>query len=383
MKKFVSMLMAAILLLSMIPAATADTVIDPKEDRKIEIQQAGLNETAEGVSPTTGLTLADLETPEGFAGLAVTGRYMPMLVQIDNFNGGIGYRAPWGVSYVDVVYETPLERSGATRLSFLFSDLIPDSVGPVRSARIGHVWLREEWDAGFLYFGQQEHHKADAKEELRQLGAVKKGLAFTGMAGAWVEKGYYNRRKGLQPPHNVDANAAGMYAMIDPELVAPNHAFRFTDAMPEGDAADEIRIDTGKAGYGSNLIYDVDSNLYFRYMRSGKGNLTAYEDFDTNEHIGFANVIVQFAEVEWGGSQIPITYHVGEYYKTGKGEKSIGGNADFFMGGVHMKGYWNRADMESRTVFYTEDGQEVELQRGKTLVVIVDSERWEVSYKAY
>ena len=53
------------------------------------------------------------------------------------------------------------------------------------------------------------------------------------------------------------------------------------------------------------------------------------------------------------------------------------------MGGVRVKGYWNREDMESRTVYYTEDGKEVELQRGKTLIVIVDSERWKVSYTAY
>jgi len=39
--------------------------------------------------------------------------------------------------------------------------------------------------------------------------------------------------------------------------------------------------------------------------------------------------------------------------------------------------------MEDRTVFYTEDGKELELQRGKTLIVVVDSKLWEVSYTAY
>ena len=53
------------------------------------------------------------------------------------------------------------------------------------------------------------------------------------------------------------------------------------------------------------------------------------------------------------------------------------------MGGVHVEGYWQRESMESRTVFYTADGQELQMQRGKTLIVVVDSKNWEVSYQAY
>ena len=51
------------------------------------------------------------------------------------------------------------------------------------------------------------------------------------------------------------------------------------------------------------------------------------------------------------------------------------------MGGVHVKGYWQRDDMASRTVFYGEDGQEIELQRGKTLIVVADKDNWEISYQ--
>ena len=94
MKKIVSLLLIAALLISLLPAAMADTVLDPKEKRKIKLQKVTLNEAEEGISPTTGLPLEDLEIIEGFAGLAVTGRYMPMLVQIDNTDGGVDLRAP-------------------------------------------------------------------------------------------------------------------------------------------------------------------------------------------------------------------------------------------------------------------------------------------------
>ncbi|MBR2718181.1 MAG: DUF3048 domain-containing protein [Clostridia bacterium] len=382
MKKMISLLLLATLLLAAVPAF-ADTVIDPREKRDIALQEVQVNQAEEGVSPTTGLLLDDLEDIVGFAGLAVTGRYMPMLVQIDNTDGGVDKRAPWGASYADIVYETPLYKAGNTRLSYLFSDLIPDSVGPVRSARLGHVWLREEWDAGFLYYGYQEFEKADCKAELRKWDVEKKGLAFSGTVGEGKKwKKYYTRRKGVASPHNVDANVSAMYDLIPADFVPRNHTFLFTDAIPEGEIVDEIRINTGHEAYSSALIYDVDTNLYYRYMGVGD-NLIAYEDKDTTEHIGFANVIIQFAEVEWPRVDAPVTFHVGKKYYDNTGSYEVGGNAEYFMGGVRVKGCWQRKSMEDRTVFYTEDGKELALQRGKTLIVVVDSDLWQVSYAAY
>ena len=383
MKKLMSMLLAMVLLLSLVPTAFADTVIDPNEKRNIALTEVGVNEMQEGISPTTGLNLSDLEVVDGFAGQAVTGRYMPMLVQIDNTDGGVDVRSPWGASYADIIYETPLYSSGNTRLSFLFSDLIPDSVGPVRSARLGHVWLREEWDAGFVFYGQQEYEETNAKAELSKWKVNGKGLAFSGIVSEtkpW--KKYYNRRADLASPHDVDANVAAMYGLIDPNFEARNHTFLFTDEIPQGEPADEVRINTGHPAYSSALIYDLESNLYYRYMGTGD-SLVAYVDQDTYEQLGFANVIIQFAEVDWFAKDAPVAYQVGKKYFNGKGTYEVGGNADFFMGGVRVKGYWQRKDMESRTVFYTEDGQELELQRGKTLIVVVDSEMWQVSYQAY
>ncbi len=396
MKRVLSVILALVLLLSAASALAEDgmTRIDPNEKRGIKIKEVGLNEVEEGISPTTGLSLADLEAPDGFAGLAVTGRYMPMLVQIDNTDGGVDNPdgknvSPWGASYADIVYETPLHSRGMTRISFLFSDLIPDSVGPVRSARMGHVWLREEWDCGFLFYGQQEYAKTNVRKEFSKLGADEKGVLFSGMVSAskpW--KQFYTSRKGSTRPHHVDANVAAMSELIPETHVAPNHAFKFTDEYPtEGDTAELLTVrwvyekkNQAMLHYGSNLEYDYDSNMYYRYMRYGDDETIPYEDRDTQEQLAFANVIVQFIDVDYTRSDAPIAYHVGEYYYKGKGDKSAEGNADFFMGGKHIAGYWKREDMESRTVFYGPDGEEIELQRGKTLIICCPDYTW-VDYK--
>lgn len=362
MKKISIMIIAVLLMLSLCVAATADTVIDPKENRGIKLQPVGLNEVEDGISPTTGLPLEDYDQMNGFAGLAITGRYQPMLVQIDNSDGGVNDLAPWGATYADIVYESPLHSSGFTRISFLFSDLIPDSVGPVRSARVGHTWLREEWDAGFLYYGGQTMKGSNIEEEFKKYGATKKGVLFSGTVGSgkpW--KQYYTRRSGVAAPHNVDANVAAMYDLIPADHECPNHTFLFTDDYPEeGDIVDEIELNWNNAiHYGSTFIYDVDANVFYRYMRYEGGELIPYEDRDSGDQLSFSNVIIQYTTVSYNGSSAaPVTTHVGE------------GNADFFMGGVHIAGYWKRDDMSSRTVFYGPDGNEIQLQRGKTFISI-------------
>ena len=255
MKRIICLVLAFVLTLSMATAAFADTTIDATKKRGIKLKKVTENEVEEGISPTTGLTLADYDAPDGFAGLAVTGRYLPMMVQIDNSDGGVNEVAPWGASYADVVYETPLYSKGFTRISYIFSDLIPDSVGPVRSTRVGHAWIREEWDAGFLYYGTQEYAKTSVKEQFKKYGATKKGVIFSGTDGAnKAHKKYYSVRKGITAPHNKDANVAAISDLVPETHVAPNHAYLFTDDVPDGDDATEVIVNWDAIHYGSATL---------------------------------------------------------------------------------------------------------------------------------
>ncbi len=381
MRKVIMAMLVLLLAMGIMAASGAETVIDPKAERGIALQMVGGNETPEGVSPTTGRTLADLPEPEGFAGLAITGRYMPMLVQIGNDSGGVGDRAPWGIAYADILYETPLTRNEATRMTAVFSDLIPDSVGYVRSARVGHVWIREEWDGGFLYYGQQEVDGSDVKAEFRKTGATTKGVLFSGTAGGTAWKHLYTTRRRLKSPYNMDANVAAMSAMIPEEHVATNHAFRFTDEAPKGDPANYVYVDwgNGASNYASRLVYREEWGGYIRNV--GRDRSVWYADRDAAEGaIAFQNVIVQFTRVEYNHNNMlkPFVYVIGEDGAPAEG------NADFFMGGVHVAGYWKRDSMSSRTVYYGPDGQEIALQRGRTLIIIFPDDGADgksVSYK--
>lgn len=384
MKKILSILLCLMLLGS---AAMAEIQLNGGENRNIVINEAEPNDPEPGVSPVTGRYLDEVFAAyyqDGFSGQAITGRYMPVLMQIDNSDGGIGYddagkpnynRAPWGVEYTDVIYETPLYRDGDTRLTFLFSDIIPDEAGPCRSARLFHAWLREEWDCGFAFYGQQTYTATNVEAEFKKYGATEKAdglLLFSGTVGTnhpW--KQYYDsyQRVQLSKPHHVSANLSAMVSLIPPTFEAANHTWLFTDKVPDGDDAEVIYVNwaTGpKSVHNSIIEWDEDDEVYYRYMvnPNGKENVYSSSRFSPNGQnpITFSNVIVQFTKMEWGRYDAPNPTVLGT------------GNADYFMGGKHFAGVWERKEMSDRTVFYDEEGEEIKLQRGRTLIIVMDYE---------
>lgn len=419
MKKPAILILALILILNATAALADPTVIDGITPRKIEIHKAGLNPSADemiaqGISPTTGRKLEYITCPEGFAGAAVTGVYQPMMVQISNDKNGIGLTedgklyavAPVNGSYADVVYEACQGYGGSeTRMSMIFSDTIPDYVGFLRSTRLTHVRLRQEWDCVFCTSG---YSNADVPKEwiaMRVMNPAnaskdKPGIVYVGDVGInkpW--KIFVRRLNGIKTVNNELFELAKILSDVVPKDHVPaNHTWKFTDEKPvEGDKAEIIYVTFGhKYNTDSRLEYDEDENIYIRYTAVEKAPDQPYRESvlldpeDTNEKrngvlsyrtkardrvpgntITFSNVIVQGINMRWKGGSRPDPKLVGT------------GNADYFMGGKHIAGVWEREDINSRTVFYGPDGEEIELQRGRTLIILMgyNNKPSQVSYE--
>lgn len=378
MRKIVSVILVIVLAFSLVIPALAEstkpnsyslpldgTVLQDQADRAIQPATApARNPIIPGESPTTGLSWS--------------GVYLPMLVQISNptgtvkYNGksvqsaGVGNRAPWGGQYADVVYEGILYRTGQTRISFLFSDSldegVPTSVGPVRSARIGHVLLREEWQSGFIYAGGPHREENNIAEMFTQLGASNKGILFDLLTNKWDE--YRQRVKGLKSPDNLDANVVGLRDMIPTDYSSSARAFLFADASPYTDGYDiayNVNLDWGHEDYISHFVYDENDNLYYRY--SGDAPYMSYasasdRDESTSTWMSFSNVIIQRVGYDYTNNSkiMPVMRSVGK------------GNADIFIGGRYIPGYWQRDAEDGPTIFYDDKGNEIQLTRGKTFI---------------
>lgn len=323
-------------------------------------------------------------------GLPWEGDYLPMLVQIGNQEGnaqvngrtiqsaGIGKRAPWGLQYADIVYEETVLNMGGTRFSALFSDCFAQGqpsgeVGPVRSTRVGQLLLREEWKSGFVYGGGfggvLRWNDKETWEMLRQTGALEQGVLLDTRNRDLVA--LRHRVKGVKSPNNLSVDLIGLRNTIPTDFVSQPRPFLFADESPyiSGYAlTDTIHLDWGDKYTISHFSYNASQNVYTRFCGAGikEAKWVPFTSFATvedrsEEHqqtLTFSNVIVQ---------RVAYTYPDNTIFRVEM--QSIGqGNADIFISGRYIPGYWVRTSIADPTVFYDDQGNELVLNRGKTFI---------------
>ncbi len=314
---------------------------------------------------------------------------MPMLVQMDNAVGkttagtrevraaGVGKTAPWGAQYADVIYEIAISDLN-TRLAMLFSDCFAQGqprggVGPVRSTRVAQLLLREEWQGGFVHAGGSYGWQPEsAAELLNQTHADQQGVLFNVLR--IVDPNIRSRVKGVKAPGNLNVDIAALRAMIPAEHNARPRAFRFTDETTYGEGyapASVIHLDWGSKDWISHFVYNAETGHYLRYCGAGvkperwaEFKSFAAVDDRIEEHMAslpFANVIVQ-----------RVAYDVAGRTKATPDAGLVGqGNADVFIGGRYIAGYWIRRSIAERTVFYDDTGAELRLLRGRTFIAML------------
>ena len=345
MKKLLSLVMAIALILSM-SAASADPIsVDGLAKRNIKINEAGLNPSADEmiaqmISPTTGRKLDAIEYPDGFVGTAVTGVYQPILVQISNAGGGVNAdskgrptTAPINAQYADVVYEACQANSSnggtLTRFSMLFSDTVPDYVGFVRSTRSTHPRIRQEWDCAFVTSG---YSSADVPQEWKNFGVMNPQSATPDNPGLVYVQNYpkvwakymYHCTNIYDANDHVYQLANIVQNVIPKDHVPANHTFKFTDEVPAGGDSGEIVYIT----FGGGTKTDSRS----KNVNGSRVVMVEPDDRVYGDLVTFTNVIVQGITMNWRGSERPDPELTGT------------GNADYFIGGKHYTGVWQRKD---------------------------------------
>lgn len=387
MRKTISTLLACLLLVAQGLAlgdeadytlpTKGTTVLQNMPDRKIAVHgAASAREPAAGESPVTGLPWQ--------------GEYLPMLVQIGNLtatakvNGrdvkasGIGKNSPWGMQYADILYEELITGGGATRFTMLMSDCFArgeptGGVGPVRSCRAGPLMLREEWQAGLVYgggvMGAFRRTDDSASLLLAQTGVQALGVLFDTRESRYKDLRY--RVKGVKAPNNLNVDVAAMRELIPDTYVSTPHPFLFKDGLTYGDGyatAGVIHLDWGYKYNISHFLYDESANVYLRYCGAGvkAARWALFTTFvsaldrseESRQPLAFRNVIVQ------------RTAYAGESYNAAMPVvQSVGaGNADIFLDGRYIPGYWVRLSLTSPTVYYDDRGNELQLGRGTTYI---------------
>ncbi len=277
----------------------------------------------------------------------------PLVVSIDNVGGAIPQS--W-LSKADMIYEFPVE-GRQTRLQAIYYSEFPEEFGPLRSVRPYFVDLAREYDAIHLGNGWSP----EAKNYLLSgvipyINGMNSGLDF-----------YRHPEKAA--PHNSYLAWSEVKSTIDQkgwwgekQEIEPFEFLTNTDVAP-GEYIGKVYFKYSSSK--CEFTYDRVKNTYVRTVNGNK-----YIDLETGESIETSNIIVQ-----------KVSSRVLDNKGRLKIDLCAGGEAMLFTNGKMITGTWERAGLDSRTVFKDSEGNEFKLSVGTTWVEVTD-QSCSVTYEA-
>ena len=307
------------------------------------------------VQPTTTVPEVSIEPQKELSpttGLEGSEKYMPIAVMIENSEAA---RPQAGIQAADIVYEALAEGS-ITRFMCIFNDNYPERVGPVRSARIYFIKMQQEWDSMFVHYGGPD----DSGKESYIYGKAADHIQnrINGIQGKWTS--YFWRDNSRKAPHNVYTNLVKDAEVFDYQPEVREMQF---DAQKEysGQTVKKISLPYLGGEDFVNYTYDAQKDVFLRAMGS-----KAFTDQTTGSQVEVKNIIVQY-----------VDYYVIKNDSSGRRNAKLtgSGDAEFFIGGKHIKGTWERESYDSPTIYRDEDGQEIVLRPGNTWIQMHPEEK--------
>lgn len=304
----------------------------------------------------------------------------PVAVMVNNIANSQrqNARPQRGIGSADLLIEAKVE-GGITRLCAVFSDAdsIPE-VGPLRSGRDQFLQLLMPWN--ILYYHDGESIFCTQFIHVYNYS----GLNIGG-------KNYFNTPVHPHVAHRIKRNENVAYehteftsakeikqAAADAGigLTYPYEGtfFRFadyrTDAvndLADAPSARSILI-THSASYKTSFAYNSWNRNYKMSMYSNRTKkFEAAVDELTGKQLTFANVVVCFAN---------IAAYAGDSHDVQEVQYIEGGQAYLFTSGGVQTGRWEKGHPTHPIRLYTDAGEEMTLNRGKTYFALVDNDEW-------
>lgn len=292
-----------------------------------------------------------------------TAKTRPIAVMIPNENAAIPH---YNLSKASVVYEANVE-SRITRLMAIYEDwedLV--RIGNIRSARTYYAYWSFEWDAFFVHFGGPYYINDLMAEETTENidGLIDDGSTFY-------------RSKDRPDPHNVYTDGAKLLQRIDKNgyslsyrgLTDESH-FRFaTKADPNsltqyGNNADNATYIDMSGCYPLTRCYfeyNEEDGLYYRFQHLSGASDVPHTDA-SGEQLSFKNILVQYTKHETLDAKGYLVLQCHDDTRDGW----------FFTNGKGIHVNWEKNSDYGATRYYDDNGDEITLNTGKTMICIVN-----------
>ena len=273
-----------------------------------------------------------------------------LAVKIDDTNAA---HPQIGLEDAEVVYIEQVE-GGLTRLAAIFSTVIPQRVGPVRSARISDIDILSQFGrVAFAYSGAQSKLlPVIAAANLQDLGAQRQSPTI----------------------YTTDSNRNQPYAMV---LRADLLMQKITDNDLQVDSAKSVGFVFGELQEGGTPVQKFEVNWpaarysaewsdeESRWLLSHNSKLNLAESGVVLGPTTFVIQMVKILPSEYGdklGGVTPLSETIG----TGK--------AYVLRNGERFVTTWNRATADSGTTFSFSDGTIMNFDPGQVWVALTDRE---------
>lgn len=288
----------------------------------------------------------------------------PIAVMTPNESAAIPH---YNLSQASVIYEANVE-GRMTRMLALYEDWEKlEKIGNIRSLRLYYGYWAVEWDAYIVHFGGPFF--------VNDFLAMPNVQDIDGNSGS--DEAAFFRSKDRKAPHNAYATGEGLKKVIEKKgydlgyrgLADENH-YQFTSrAEPNTlsqytDAKDATFIDMSSCYPLTRSYFEYNENdgLYYRFQHlSGTPSEGPHIDAVNGEQLTFSNIIVQYTKHEELGEgylafQCHDTTRDGWFFTNGKG--------------IHVN--WKKTSDFGATRYYDDNGNEITLNTGKTMVMIVE-----------
>ena len=304
----------------------------------------------------------------------------PVAVMVNNIANSQrqNARPQRGIGSADLLIEAKVE-GGITRLCAVFSDAdsIPE-VGPIRSGRDQFLQLLMPHQALYFHDGESIFctqfinvydysglniggksyfntpvHPHVAHRDNRGRNVAYEHTEFT--SGKEIKQAAGNAGISL-----TYANETPFFHFADYRTAASND-------LPGAPAAKTISI-THSESYRTRLTYNSWGRSYKleMYNRSKKAYENTVDEL-TGKQLTFDNVVVCFAD---------IAAYAGDSHDVQSVNYVAGGQAYLFTRGGVQVGRWEKPHPTHPLKLYTETGEEMTLNRGKTYLALVDNDEW-------
>ena len=286
------------------------------------------------------------------------GNRRPIAIMLNNLQAA---QPMTGVSRADVVYEYVVE-GAITRFMALFENYDDlEKIGSVRSCREYFVYTALEFDAVYMHFGQAAYALSILGEDYVD------NLNGLGEAG---DTSFY-RTSDRNAPHNVYTSAKGIEAGIKKLGYREDHydgykgKFKFCDLDKVVTNEDGIPAKHLEPKYRINkpwFEYNEETQKYDRYQYDGP-----QIDDMTGEQLSYDNVIFQYNFWTQLDEKDYLAF-----------DCHSGGVFQYFTHGKCVVGKWQRELNEdnynmSAIRYYDTDGNELEINNGKTFVCVIQN----------